>query len=413
MNLWRPGERSDFAKQLYAQAASKQRATEFTGEVARELACAKTGLEDFGDGDIDEGLAVLVDSIVHEARLNPLGMTSNGVGMPVDMLRARLELVAARKEHPQVFERPIERPIVIVGGSRTGTTLLQRMLGSDPRLRTPRLWEMTSTRGFAFGGDEARSRQRNRADLGQKMLQALNPAMKAVHYSEADGPEECVMMMGTDLRNHALLSCMNVPGYQAWLERQDMRESYRRHRAQAQLLDHGAGRDGPPPRWLFKAPYHLPALEALAEAYPDACVVHTHRDVVQTVTSTCSLYATFRSTFSDSVDPVEIGRQQQAILPRWFESAVRARRNLAESGVRFFDVAYDELVADPLAMAARILTFAGLEPTDDSRASMSLWLDANRYGGHGGHSYAPHEFAIDADALRDAMTSYRREFDVT
>lgn len=137
-----------------------------------------------------------------------------------------------------------------------------------------------------------------------------------------------------------------------------------------------------------------------------------HRDVVQTVTSTCSLYCVFRSTFSDHVDPVEVGRQQQEILPRWFNGTVAARARLAGTGVRFLDVAYDELVSDPLGIAARILEFAGIEASDDTCDAMRTWLADNRQDKHGSHRYAPDEFAIDVGALRESMTPYRDAFGV-
>lgn len=418
MSLWQPAPRSELAQSLYAQAAANPRFTAVSAQRVIDSAMKKTGLSDFGGDDFRPRLDVLIDSINREARLNPLGLASTGVGMPVDMLRGRLELQTARMRHPAIFEAPIERPIFVVGGSRTGTTLLQRLLACDPRLATPLLWQMSSTHTFAFGSDEERTLLRNRVDTGQKMLHMLNPTMKAVHWSEADGPEECVLMMGTDLRNLALMSCMNTPSYSELLSNEDFSESYLRHRQQLQLLDHGIRRDRATqglaaPRWLLKAPYHLPCLDALAAAYPDAVIVHTHRDVVDTVTSTCSLYSVFRSTFSDDVDPLEVGRQQTAMLSNWFNGTVTARRRLAGSGVTFFDAHYRELVTDPLTMAERILRAAGLEPTEEGRAAMQAWLTANRADKHGGHRYTPDEFGIDAAALREAMTPYRDAFDPT
>lgn len=414
MALWEPAPRSPIAASLYAAALAKAEPRPFTAEDVVRAARKRTGLDALGGEDFLPRLEVLVESIAREARLHAAGAASTGFGMPTDLIRARLELEDARRRHPELFERRIERPIFVVGGSRTGTTLLQRMLGSEPRLRTPRLWEMSSPRTFALGTDEERTRLRNRVDVGQKMLHLLNPTMRSVHDSEADGPEECVVMMGSDVRHWALQSCMNTPSYAELLRGEDFRESYVRHRWQLQLLDHGVRtREGDGHRWLLKAPYHLPVLEALAEAYPDACVVHTHRDVVEAVTSTVSLYCVFRSTFSDAVDPLEVGRQLTQSLSEWFVGAVRARERLAGSGVRFLDVHYTELVADPLATAERILAFAGLEPTPEGRAAMSTWLEANRAHRHGGHRYTPDEFGLDPEAIRERMSDYRAAFGVT
>jgi len=391
MTRWKPAERSDIANMMYAQAEANSRFKRIEPEYVIAAAQRKTGLTDFGSQDFMPRLQVLIDSINEEARLNPLGLNAAGVSMIVSMLVGRLELQSAQKRQPEIFQRQITKPIFIVGGSRTGTTLLQRLLANDPRLCTPLLWQMSSTLTYALGDDAARTVLRNRVDTGQKMLHLLNPSMKAVHFSEADGPEECVCMMGTDLRNLALMACMNTPLYSAMLEKEDFTESYLRHRQQLQLLDSRADieRHGEPVRWLLKAPYHLPNLEALVAAYPDACIVHTHRDVVDTVTSTCSLYSVFRSTFSDEVDPVEVGRQQSVMLSGWFNNTVTARKNLAASHARCFDVHYPELVADPLKVAENILQFAGLEPTETGRHAMQQWLQQNRQDKHGGHRYRP------------------------
>ena len=43
-----------------------------------------------------------------------------------------------------VFQIPVKKPIFIIGMPRTGTTLLSRLMGEDPRLRAPLMWEMGS-----------------------------------------------------------------------------------------------------------------------------------------------------------------------------------------------------------------------------------------------------------------------------
>ncbi|HET8706097.1 MAG TPA: sulfotransferase, partial [Pseudomonadales bacterium] len=143
MSVWRPAERSDIAKMLYTQAAAKARFDQISVQQVMDAARRKTGLEDFGGEDFLPRLEVLLESINKEARLNPLGLNSSGLGMPVSMLEGRLELQNSRIFRPDIFQRDIIRPIFIVGGSRTGTTLLQRLLANEPRLRTPLLWQMS------------------------------------------------------------------------------------------------------------------------------------------------------------------------------------------------------------------------------------------------------------------------------
>ena len=59
---------------------------------------------------------------------------------------------------------------------------------------------------------------------------------------------------------------------------------------------------------MLKAPAHLPELLALMSVFPDAEVVWLHRPVADMLPSTASLFAVHRSTRSDEVDPLEIGR---------------------------------------------------------------------------------------------------------
>ena len=101
-------------------------------EQAREWA----GSDDFGT-DLDEnetwrdGLGLLCDGFVEEARLNDLGVEIAALDV-VRALKNRLQIVDWRKAHPEIAEEKIERPIFIVGQPRTGTTILFDLLAQDP-----------------------------------------------------------------------------------------------------------------------------------------------------------------------------------------------------------------------------------------------------------------------------------------
>lgn len=61
-----------------------------------------------------------------------------GIGplLRLRVLGNQLLLQSLMTRRPEIQDRPVERPIVIVGFFRTGTTLVQRLLGCDPRLRS-------------------------------------------------------------------------------------------------------------------------------------------------------------------------------------------------------------------------------------------------------------------------------------
>ena len=98
------------------------------------------GLDDFGTGPFLEPLKLLVASLENEARLTFLGRNI-ARGSMVEATRNRLCLIADRKRHPEIAKVELVKPIVIVGGPRTGSTILQDLLACDPRSRSPLGWE--------------------------------------------------------------------------------------------------------------------------------------------------------------------------------------------------------------------------------------------------------------------------------
>ena len=105
-----------------------------------ERATAETGLDDFGTTPWRDGLDVLLESATKEADLNALG---------VDILQSwvherltnRLKVVDWAREHPAVTTAPVERPLIVSGMLRTGTTILLELLSCDPVNRPLMKWE--------------------------------------------------------------------------------------------------------------------------------------------------------------------------------------------------------------------------------------------------------------------------------
>ena len=95
----------------------------------------------------------------------------------------------------------------------------------------------------------------------------------------------------------------DTPSFTGWqLENLDtLGRVYRLHRRMLQTFQHDAGTDsdGAPRRWLLKSPGHLSTLAALFAEYPDARVIHTHRDPRRFIASLVSLLAVLRFMRSD------------------------------------------------------------------------------------------------------------------
>ena len=112
-------------------------------DIERLLATARrtARLEDFGDPAFLPGLRLLVESLEADARLSPFGRYVAKRQL-LELLGHRLQLTAYRARHPEVAEQVIERPLLVVGLPRTGTTLLYELLAQDPAHRAPLSWEL-------------------------------------------------------------------------------------------------------------------------------------------------------------------------------------------------------------------------------------------------------------------------------
>ena len=101
-----------------------------------DQACAETGLDDFGAQGFTEPLALLVAEFSDPATgLSPMGLVSQHT-LLVTLLKNRLRVQDELHRHPGINDRRIDRPIIIAGLPRTGTTHLHNLLAADPALRS-------------------------------------------------------------------------------------------------------------------------------------------------------------------------------------------------------------------------------------------------------------------------------------
>jgi hypothetical protein len=405
---WKPPARCARALALYAAAeADRKTRPERYALDSEALAVRALGDDDasvLGDDDWREGFARYLASAAEDGRLNALG-TRMVADSAVGRLRARRAMKRHLEAHPEVRERPLPAPIVITGGWRTGTTALFRLLAADPGLRAPLPAELGAPWRFAGLDPAAREALLDAAAGAHDLLHLLNPELAVVHDSGPRMPEECVLAMGTDFRNWGFASTTRLDGYARWLGGQSFRGAYRRYREMLQALDDGR-------RFVLKAPAHCAELASLIDAFPDACVVHLHRDIVETIASGASLFAVFRSTYSDAVDPRDVGRYLTEQTALWLDRALDFRESAAPArgGARFVDLDYRALVADPIAAVRLVYAAAGLELTRDAVERFERHLAANRQHARGTHRYTPEWFGLDPGVLHERFARYETRF---
>jgi hypothetical protein len=366
-------------------------------------ACRRTGLDDFGELDVHEPLRRLTEAIEQENPLTPMGRLLIRREL-VQLVCARLRIRAALKEHPEVLDERIERPVFILGLGRTGSTLLHRLLAQDPQVRAPRYGETIDP---ALASSSANGADVRRARRQFAWAALLAPSLRSIHPLDAEAPEECRLLLLNTFRTPLFGQYGLVTAYATWLDGlglEDRRRVYEAYRQQLQLLQWRR----PPGRWVLKCPIHSWSLEALLGVFPDAGIVQTHRDLGEVVPSTCSLLATFRGLYSDGVDPRRLGPLVlQNAVSRRLGATLRARE--AHPG-RIMDVLYRDLVRDPVGTVLAICERFELPRSPELEKNLRDWLARNPQGKHGKHRYSLEQFGLDRATVERMFPGYPEGF---
>ena len=141
-------------------------------------------------------------------------------------------------------------------------------------------------------------------------------------------------------------------------------------------------------------------LEHLLTTYPDARIVFTHRDPVDSMTSYASLTSLVRTMGSDDVDRVEIARDWTERLRRVVEHALEIREVGEYPEAIFYDMHFSDLVADPFGVVQKIYETFSLPMSEEAATRMGAFIEDNPQGKHGSHDYSPEEFGVDPSAVR-------------
>ena len=306
--------------------------------------------------------------------------------------RLRVERLVA--EQPEIAREPIERPIVVTGLPRTGTTLAHRALAAHRDNRAPLLWELMST-DLCDADEKVRRRRIKQASRQGRISSLAAPDWNRIHPLEADQPEECGFALPHGL---TFSTRAPMPAYRHWLDQHDFTSDYEHYRRVLQVLQFGLPRR----RWVLKSPFHLFNLEVLLKVFDGATVVWTHRPPAEATGSWCSLVETVRALNLRRVDPALIGPEWLEILPQGIASARRARAEAAPE--QFVDVSYDRLTAAPCEVLPDLFEALGMDWDDAEEHTLRRVLD--RPDSNRGHRYRLSRYGVDADRVDQAFAGY-------
>ena len=295
------------------------------------------------------------------------------------LLHTNALLAGERLRNPEILLQDVRQPVFIVGINRTGTTLLHRLLARDKRFWALRAYECYQPvqHELEAGGAAAGAADNRRAAL-EDLFEATNAieAFSGIHPWVVDEPEEDFPLLRLGFADWTALVGFHLPDYADWLTSADLRPAYSHHRRILQRFAwerrrEPAGQEG---QWLLKMPFHLKELEALLDAYPDALFIQTHRRPTAVMGSWNSLVERFRDFSIQPRSPEETWSEQLAFMGGMLNDATRFRQDHPELEDRWVDLAYTDLVRNPMAVVRSIYSRFGWRLEPDSALAMKAWL---------------------------------------
>jgi hypothetical protein len=368
-----------------------------------------SGLSDFGpEGPYEEALQVLCRALDDEAALAPVGRLL-ARQMLVQALTHQLQLQDWLRRDPAILDGPVERPLVIVGMPRTGTTILHELLALDPANRCPATWEVA----HPFPPPErATCASDPRIALQARELRVseyLMPGVQNLHRMGATLPQECVGITAQVFVSMQYNTIFRVPSYTRWLEHgADHDRAYRYHRRFLQYLQ----RRHAGVRWVLKSPAHLWTLEALLRNYPDARLAQTHRDPLRIVSSLASMLPTMRGAYSRDVDPRAVAQEWSDNCASALAASVASRRAGAIRPEQVCDIHFHAFMRDPVAEVRRLYDQFAIPFSEDFATAIRRYLAENPATKHGGHRHDFADTGLDVMREREKVADYQAYFSV-
>jgi Sulfotransferase family len=367
----------------------------------------QTGLDDFGDAAFRPRLEVLCHALGDEAGLSPTGVVTWHAQL-LQLLKNRLLVQDLLLRHPEIHDLEIERPIIICGLPRTGTTHLHNLISSDPALRSLPYWEslepvLPDAELPAPGAPDPRL---GRTEFGLEMLGAALPYFNRMHEMTVHHVHEEIQLLAIDLSTMLFETQGLVPSWRDHFRSEDQTPSYEYLRTVLKVLQWLRGGS----RWVLKSPQHLEQFGPLVRTFPDATFVVTHRDPTSVTVSMATMVAYTSRMAIDTIDPLAIGQYWSDRCEDLFRACTADRHLLPAD--QSMDVYFRDFMRHDMDTVADIYSLADQPLTDEGRVAMERFMAGHPRGRLGTVRYQPEVLGIDWAERSGALDFYVDHFGV-
>jgi hypothetical protein len=369
-------------------------------------AVRQAGMQDWGDSRLEDALTALLESVNQQGRLTLFGRFALSQFL-IGNLSSRLRIIEVLKRFPEIQQQQIQRPIFITGWHRSGTTHLHNLVALHPNLQAPLFWELRHPCPTLNPKTADPRKQIRSVRLDGKIHSYLAPGFSDIHPLEAEKPEECLHLFDKACAGTTSFFMTEAKSFAWWLLDHGIQHGYDFYKIQLQLLNWLR----PGRQWVLKWPYHLWHLETLLKTFPDATVIHLHRDPCQSIPSVCSLAAAARAPFCESIDDAALGEFWLDYCETGLKRGFRARQKADAN--QFIDIRYLDLKKDPLSVISQVQNIISLDGFEAWTRSIEINLKADREKRLQAHHYTPAQFGLETDQIRERFSSYIEDYDLS
>ena len=368
----------------------------------------QTGLTDFGCMDFEERLGQLLGEVEADANVWR-SAKAQFVGFCVKAAANRLKCRDFVERNPSVNDIAIDRPIFIVGLPRSGTTHLENLIAADRRLR--HLPVYLGSEPVPAPGEQAEEPGADlrwlRSNAHWERMRA-NPIMEALHEHSPDhacGENELQM---PDFSTYQWEWMGDVPRWRDYYLSHDQTPHYAYGRVmlKAIALQYPSQR-----RWILKGNQHSEQLPALLTTYPDAFIVQTHRDPLAILQSVLTMRGL--AVLANQKKPAIEKHVAYWVdrIERMLRAYLRDYRMVPDS--RRIDLLFQDILANDVGSAQKVLVAAGLPTTLESTQDLSDYMASHQRGRAGRVIYdLAGDFNLDLNELRERFRFYTDVFPV-
>jgi len=365
-------------------------------------------LSDYGDESFFGPFAKLMDCVSREVDFHAEGLKAYKTDI-IRLLVNKLRMHADLQRHPEILDEDVSDPIIIFGIPRSGTTKLQRLLAASPDVQRTLLWRLLNPAPFP-DAQPGQPDPRIAAAGNDDRLTGDKSNLHAAHHYRVDQTEEESMLFKATFDDWVCCTTVPIPSFSDWLLPRTAtdRAKYRYVRTVFQYLQwqDGGKRNRP---WVLKATSYMGCLDVLLETYPNAVLLHCHRDPYDAIVSLMQLLENIWKLKSNADIPEIAASETLKWWPVVITRYLEARDRLRLDG-KIIDVRYEQVRTDPMPIVREAFKRTGQPLSAAAEQQVLKWDKEHEQHRFGKHTYSSERYGITREKITDLFGDYIYRF---